>query len=345
LTCENRGNTSAGDYTEFELTFKYNNSGYPEEYKHIFKQKKNLLFYDTYISEPGKDAPDENDIFNESSDVISGGMISLSSEFIEFDGSTKSGNTSGLISLIFNELPESVYGVYKEDVIVKEDANVGIFIPGFFNQQAKLLGLFSESISWIDIFDRNTIFYHDKELRDYNMIILPSASLMGIENDIELKYDLEKFVENGGVLVCFSQQHGYEFSALPGGEVSGMGWREDQACHTYSVYLEEYHPVLSSLTNSLVNCNVDGYFTSYPENSKILLRRVKNGYPAMIMYPYGNGYVIASTLYTDWSYDNFTLSREEKNIYRDVISWAKKELVRVKNTNIKAEGYNLCLYF
>jgi len=50
----------------------------------------------------------------------------------------------------------------------------------------------------------------------------------------------------------------------------------------------------------------------YPGNSSILLRRRVNGQPAAIMYPYGQGYVIATTFYTDVASGMSHASEEEK---------------------------------
>lgn len=69
---------------------------------------------------------------------------------------------------------------------------------------------------------------------------------------------------------------------------------------------------------------MDGYFSSYPANSTILLRRNANGQPAMIIYPYGNGYVVATSLYTDFAYSHSQANQEEINLVRNIISWAKK---------------------
>ncbi|MCK4667242.1 hypothetical protein KAU33_10860 [Candidatus Dependentiae bacterium] len=226
--------------------------------------------------------------------------------------------------------------LYKKRVIIKEDAKVGIIDRGPYIANARFLGLYKEKINHIDIHDLSSRFFPSKKLRDFNLIIFPTGSLFGVENDIVLKYQLEKYVRNGGVLFCFTQQHGYEFSILPGGGVKGMGWREDEGDHIYSVYIDEYHQVLSNLTEYIVNIKVDGYFTSYPKDTVILLRRTKNNYPAMILYPFGKGYVIATTAYTDRNFGCMNLSHQEKNVYRDIISWSLKK-DREKILSIKKE--------
>ncbi len=54
--------------------------------------------------------------------------------------------------------------------------------------------------------------------------------------------------------------------------------------------------MLAGLTTSTPSINIDGYFTQYPDNSTILLRRTANGQPAMLMYDYGAGKVIVFRL-------------------------------------------------
>lgn len=53
-------------------------------------------------------------------------------------------------------------------------------------------------------------------------------------------------------------------------------------------YIDTYHLMLASQDSETLDLAVDGYFTSWPENSTVLLRRVANGQPAMVMYSYGN---------------------------------------------------------
>ena len=83
-----------------------------------------------------------------------------------------------------------------------------------------------------------------------------------------------------------------------------------------------------------------GYFSQWPEGSKILLRRTKNNMPAMILYKYGEGYVIATTLYTDYSYAQGSITEDELSLIRDIITWCKnpKDFTESKpNEEIKIE--------
>ncbi|NOY64546.1 MAG: hypothetical protein GXO97_04010, partial [Nitrospirae bacterium] len=156
-----------------------------------------------------------------------------------------------------------------------------------------------------------------------------------MENSEMFRELLNEYVRQGGTLIVFAQQHGYEYSVLPipdGKPLSGYGWAEDQSCRYRSVYIDTYHQILSGQRNITPSVNVDGYFTQYPDNSTILLRRTSNGQPAMLMYQYGNGYVIVTTMYSDWAYGHSQASREEIALVRDLISWAKNpaELPEIK---------------
>jgi len=65
-----------------------------------------------------------------------------------------------------------------------------------------------------------------------------------------------------------------------------------------------------------------------------------------VMYPYGKGYVIASTLYSDWEYGHNHTSNAEIKLIHDLISWAKnlnKEIPEFKpgeNVNVDIEITN-----
>ncbi|MCK4642669.1 hypothetical protein KAU32_03435 [bacterium] len=121
----------------------------------------------------------------------------------------------------------------------------------------------------------------EKSIDNYPLLIIPSGALSGMENNLELKNIIESYVNNGGTVFCMAQQRGNDFSVLPGNP-GGYGWNEDQSCHKNAVYLEKYHPILSGITENPIDAIFDGYFTSYPLDSDILLRRTKNGYPAMV---------------------------------------------------------------
>jgi len=141
---------------------------------------------------------------------------------------------------------------------------------------------------------------------------------------------LEEYARLGGTIVAFDQQHGYEYSALPGGQVSGYGWEEDLHCINGSVSIEDWHPALSGFDRYRLSVRVDGYLTSWPENAQTLLSRSANGWPAAILYPYpppsqggaGGGWVFATTMYDDWGTGRGQSTQAACVLLRDLITWA-----------------------
>ena len=131
-------------------------------------------------------------------------------------------------------------------------------------------------------------------------------------------------MSNGGTLIVFTQQHGYEFEVLPSGQLLRLRWVEDQSCQLYSVGVSQYHPIFSGVPRGTptLSLNVDGFFTSYPSDSAVLLARTKNGQPAMVLYQYGRGRVLASTLYSDMALGLHQTMGQETALLRDLFAWA-----------------------
>ncbi|MEW6007690.1 MAG: hypothetical protein AB1595_06030 [bacterium] len=69
------------------------------------------------------------------------------------------------------------------------------------------------------------------ELDDHSIFIIPSGGLMGRRNSPLFKQALEGYANQGGTIICFSQQYGEDFQTLPG-NLSGYGWLEDQSCYS-----------------------------------------------------------------------------------------------------------------
>ena len=158
------------------------------------------------------------------------------------------------------------------------------------------------------------------------VLLVPSGSLSGLAQDQQFRAGMESYVRAGGKLLVFAQQHGSDFSVLPtpdGRAIGAWGWFEDNSCYFNGAYIDTFHPILASQSQSLVTSAIDGYFESIPENSIVLLRRVKNGMPAMFMYPYGQGWVIVTSSYDDWGGFNQS-TPGARAIIRDAIAWAKK---------------------
>ena len=236
-----------------------------------------------------------------------------------------------------NDHPDETYGIGDEvfppcsgeNKQFTVDKYVGVFNEGFSNSASEMVLRNWNAIGLVPIEELvNGIIVED--LKYYPIMIIPTAGLHGLDNSSTFREKLGDYVSAGGTVIVFAQQHGYEFNSLPGGEVSGYGWKEDQSSLTNAVYIDTYHPMFAGQGNAILDAGVDGYFTDWPSNATVLLRRTKNGMPAMVAYPYGSGWVVASTLYSDYSYGHGGTTKAELSLVRDLISWAKDPEKEIK---------------
>ncbi len=161
--------------------------------------------------------------------------------------------------------------------------------------------------------------------RQYPALLIPSGGLYGLENSEVFRRRLELYAEAGGTIVAFAQQHGYEFGVLPGGKdgsLTAYGWQEDNSCYEASLRLAANHPSLAGFSQTALTAHVDGYFNTIPAGAAALLTRNQNGAPGTILYPYGQGRVIATSMYDDWGAANGQLSADAQTFLRDLLSWA-----------------------
>jgi len=217
------------------------------------------------------------------------------------------------------------------NISVGQNPELVILTNGSFPETGFLMDNLKRRFSYISIDERPS------QAETPPIMIISTGGLFGIEKSEQFKAVLRDYVENGGFLIVFAQQHGYEFSALPtpdGKPLVAYGWREDQSCQSNSVYVDTWHPALSSLTNSLISSPVDGFFADYPSNSTVLLKRRVNAMPAMLAYPYGEGMVVVTSLYEDWGSANWQSTAQGRAIIRDLITWAK-------NIDLGIPEYNL----
>jgi sugar lactone lactonase YvrE len=204
--------------------------------------------------------------------------------------------------------------------------DVALFSYGFYKPFISLMLKYKEPVAF------KGLDFTPSIANDHPVMVIPSGGLYGFENSTFLKASLSEYVNQGGTLIVFAQQHGYEFSTLPVPQetdgsyktIIGYGWTEDQSCFTNAVYIDTQHQMLSSISKSTPTLSVDGYFTSYPSNTTVLLRRTANGQPAMIMYEHGLGKVIVSSMYSDFAMSHNQASSEELALVRDMVAWAKK---------------------
>jgi hypothetical protein len=213
---------------------------------------------------------------------------------------------------------------YPSPAIVSSEADIGVLLGGFPDGVAHLLGnpKINEPVWFID--KDLTPLGGERTLKDFSVLILPTYSLSGINSEI-FKAILDDYVSSGGTLICFTQRYGEGFELLPG-KLAGYGGNQDQSCHSNAVYIDSLHSIISGQSKVCIDSNVDGYLTKYPNESIILLRRTKNGYPAMLAYPYGKGWVVVSSLFTDYGYGHSQVYGDELNLIRDLISWAKSKV-------------------
>ena len=218
-----------------------------------------------------------------------------------------------------NDHPDDYVGVLSPSLITQSDAplsNVAVLYNGFPDEASSII---SDSC-WL------APGFKLEDAMDYPAIIIPSGGLFGLDSSEILKGKIARYVEQGGIVVCFAQQHGDDFKALPRqDEVSAYGWQEDQSCWQNAAYIETDHPIFASQVAATLNVGVDGYFSQWPNDATVLLRRTKNQMPAMISYPYGSGTVIAATLYSDFGISHGLTSNDELLLINDLVSFVENK--------------------
>jgi len=161
----------------------------------------------------------------------------------------------------------------------------------------------------------------------YPVLLIPSGGLYGLEGSASFRARLEEYARQGGTIVAFAQQHGYEYAALPGGEVNGYGWNEDISCFQAALRMESWHPLLAGFNRDTLTVHVDGYFAPtagghWPAGAQVLLSRTANSQPGALLYPFGAGHVLATTIYDDWGTLNGQASADARTLLRDLLAWA-----------------------
>ncbi len=199
-------------------------------------------------------------------------------------------------------------------------AEIAILQNGYYGYTAALLERLKEPYAIHDL------SLPPETIEDHQILIIPSGGLFGLEGSLLVKQRLAEYAASGGTVISFTQQHGYEFSALPGGKLSGFGWREDQSCWRGGAYIDIKHPIFAGQDTIYVDANIDGYFTQWPDDATILLRRTKNSMPVILVYPWGKGKIIATTLYSDQGFVTNHIAQDELNLIRDLLTWTKSSM-------------------
>lgn len=199
---------------------------------------------------------------------------------------------------------------------VQSVPDVAVLRGGYYKDTVNLLSQINEPSALADEYTQI------EDLKKYRVLVLPTASLSCLGSDW-FRGRLEEYVNNGGIIVSFTQQKGEDFMTLPGGRTGGYGYDEDMLCQFASSYFGQYETMLSGQVNPLPNLCVDGFFMTYPKDAALLLYRTKNGQPTVIHYKYGNGHVIATTLYSDWAAAGYQATSDDMTWIRDVLAWSR----------------------
>ncbi|MGD2092953.1 MAG: hypothetical protein PVH61_42715 [Candidatus Aminicenantes bacterium] len=162
-----------------------------------------------------------------------------------------------------------------------------------------------------------------------NVMVFPSTSLAGTENDAILKEIIREYASNSGNIIIFTQQFGDHIDQLkifPGGEsISSYGYREDSSCLKNSVYIAEtgMHPILSSSTSGILDVGIDGYATvGIGSNATVLLRRKANAEPALLYFKYGNSTIYLFFGFTDYANSRSMASMQELKLVKNILRHA-----------------------
>ncbi|MFA6094072.1 MAG: hypothetical protein WC986_14125 [Elusimicrobiota bacterium] len=221
--------------------------------------------------------------------------------------------------------PDDNYSVaspsYPTPWLVDTLADVGILMKGWAVGTGHLLGKYGIQTAPIGE-DFTGLDEAGHKLEDLRVLVVGSNGLGGMNSQI-WRERLKAFVSNGGALVSFTQSFGTDFAALPSSmTIEGYGDREDISCFAMSAAIADASPVFAGQYNAVLNANMDGYITKYPDNAKVLLRRRINGMPALIEYPYGKGKVITGGMFSDYGYGTSQMADDEKRLARDIVRYA-----------------------
>lgn len=163
-------------------------------------------------------------------------------------------------------------------------------------------------------------------LGEHRVLVIPTGGLSELSAQADFVARLGQFVNAGGVVVVFSQMRGSDYDALPmprGERLRAIGYLADRSVYRRGVRVDQAHPILASLTEGEATINVDGEFTEVPASGRVLLRKAKNEHAALVVYPVGRGWVVASSICDD------CLSCQlpgpgNPEVVRDIFAWARE---------------------
>lgn len=133
------------------------------------------------------------------------------------------------------------------------------------------------------------------------VLIVPTGALNRYQGSEQARAWLEEYVFTGGTLLVFTQYENEDWEMLPGGQVKGLGYKDDILCKDMSVHIVNPSLWITGVDRDYPNIQIDGSFTEWPSNATILWqRRTGNEMPAMLEYSYGAGQVVATAAYPDF---------------------------------------------
>lgn len=148
------------------------------------------------------------------------------------------------------------------------------------------------------------------------VLVVPTGALGGKTGG-----PVAAYTRAGGTVISFAQRRGVELAGLPG-RPHGFGWEETESAYENAVEVAAAHPSTVACGKARFSAAVDGFFTDLPQGAEVLLRATGSGQPVAVAYPYGQGQVIATTLYTDWAAMNQPAGQDEYGFLRDLVLWA-----------------------
>ncbi|HEY5998117.1 MAG TPA: PKD domain-containing protein [bacterium] len=198
-------------------------------------------------------------------------------------------------------------------------APVGVLLNGWGAGIGHLLGRYGIATAPVAP-DLRILNGSSAGIESLKVLVVGSGGLTSLDRLPSFREKLARFVDGGGVLIAFTPQRGAELAALPGGQVAGFGWSEDQACFGAAARIAGRDASLAGQTANVIDAGADGYLTRWPDDATVLLERTSNGQPAMIVYPFGSGKVYVATLYPDWGYGAWQSSPMERALVRDLVT-------------------------
>jgi len=128
------------------------------------------------------------------------------------------------------------------------ESNIGILLNGYSDGVGHLLGKYRINTCAVKKENLKVLGELHRSLSDLSVLVIPTGGLMGLENVASFKEGLKDFIEQGGNVVCLTQQYGYDWEILPNSP-SGYGWREDQSCWQGAGYFSDWDVILSGQNN------------------------------------------------------------------------------------------------